>query len=128
MGGHTKVQPCKITQSCSVVSFLRLPGLQGLVSLMLILLLPSGSPCHEGRVPWKGGISFLWRRSQVWDKQSGTGEQGTTSGYLWPIESLSTLLAHLKECRQLKILCFCHTSQLMISFPGCIQNLALLDL
>lgn len=75
-GGHTEVQPCRITQSCSVLSFRPLPGLQGLVSLMLILLLPSGSPCPEGRVPWKGGSSLLCRRIQVWDEQCGAGVQG----------------------------------------------------
>lgn len=29
-GGHTEAQPCRITQSCSVLSFCPLPGLQGL--------------------------------------------------------------------------------------------------
>lgn len=121
--GHTEVQPCRITESCSVLCFLPLPRLQGLVSLMPLLLLPSGSPCPEGRALWKGGSSLLWRRSQVWSKQ----KQGwcARKGYLWHIESLGTLLAHLKECHQLEILCFCHMSQLMISFPGCIQSLAL---
>lgn len=63
------------------------------------------------------------------EARSGMNRAGLVcKGYLWPIESLGILLAHVEECHQLEILCFCHVSQLMISFPDCTQNLALSDL